>query len=282
MKILVTGASGQLGYDVVKSGEALHFDMFGTSSKQLDITDEVQVKQYVEQLKPDVIIHCAAYTAVDHAEEDKENCYSVNVNGTTFLAEAAKNVGAKFIYISTDYVFDGEGSEPFTETDATKPIGYYGLTKLQGEQAVQRILSDYFIVRISWVFGINGNNFVKTMLRLAETRNELTVVGDQIGSPTYTADLAQLLLQMAQSEKYGIYHASNEGFCSWSQFATEIFRLAEKNVAVKAITTAEYPTKAKRPANSRMDKSKIASEFQALPTWQSALQRYLKEISNNV
>ncbi|WP_342473080.1 dTDP-4-dehydrorhamnose reductase [Metasolibacillus sp. FSL H7-0170] len=278
MKIFVTGISGQLGYDVLKEAKKRGIDIVGTSSKELDITDEQAVKNCIASVKPNVIIHCAAYTAVDKAEEDRDTCYNVNVNGTKYLAEAAAKHHAKFVYISTDYVFDGQGNQPFKETDKTNPIGYYGETKLQGEKVVQQLLEKYFIVRISWVFGKNGHNFVKTMLRLAESYETVSVVGDQLGSPTYTVDLAKVLLDMVQTERYGIYHASNEGFCSWAQFAEAIFNEAGKATAVKAITTAEYPTKAKRPANSKMDKSKLAEVFSALPTWQDALSRYLKEL----
>lgn len=278
MKIFVTGISGQLGYDVVEAGKKRGIDIVGTSSKELDITNEMAVKQHITAVNPDVIIHCAAYTAVDKAEEEREICFNVNVNGTKYLAKAAAAVNAKFIYISTDYVFDGQGNEPFVETDITNPIGYYGETKLQGEQIVQQLLEKHFIVRISWVFGKNGHNFVKTMLRLSESYETVSVVGDQFGSPTYTVDLAKVLIDMAESEQYGIYHASNEGFCSWSQFASEIFEQANKHTTVKSITTAEYPTKAKRPANSKVDKTKLAQTFGALPTWQDALSRYLKEL----
>ncbi|WP_336046126.1 dTDP-4-dehydrorhamnose reductase [Solibacillus ferritrahens] len=278
MKIFVTGISGQLGYDVLEEGKKRGFDIVGTSSKELDITNKQAVKNYITSVNPDVIIHCAAYTAVDKAEEERDICYNVNVNGTKYLAEAAAELQAKFVYISTDYVFDGQGNQPFKETDKTNPIGFYGETKLQGEQEVQQLLEKYFIVRISWVFGKNGHNFVKTMLRLAESNEIVSVVGDQLGSPTYTVDLANVLLDMIQSEEYGIYHASNEGFCSWAQFAEAIFEMESKATAVNAITTAEYPTKAKRPANSKMDKSKLAEVFAILPTWQDALSRYLKEL----
>ncbi|WP_339263778.1 dTDP-4-dehydrorhamnose reductase [Solibacillus sp. FSL W7-1472] len=278
MKIFVTGISGQLGYDVLEESKKRGIDIVGTSSMQLDITDEQAVKNYIMSLKPDVIIHCAAYTAVDKAEEDRDACYNVNVNGTKYLAEAAAKHHAKFVYISTDYVFNGQGNQPFKETDKTNPIGYYGETKLQGEQVVQLLLEKYFILRISWVFGKNGHNFVKTMLRLAESYETVSVVGDQFGSPTYTVDIAKLLLDMIQTEKYGIYHASNEGFCSWAQFAKAIYIEAGKATDVKSISTAEYPTKAKRPSNSKMDKSKLAIAFTTLPTWQDALSRYLKEL----
>lgn len=283
MKILVTGYNGQLGYDVVLEGNKRGFQMIGTGSTDLDIRDEAKVRGFVLEHKPDVIIHCAAYTAVDNAEDDKEICWDVNVNGTKYLADAAKNIDAKFIYISTDYVFNGEGDAPFLENDEAAPIGYYGLTKYEGEKIVQEVLDKYYIVRISWVFGINGNNFIKTMLRLAETRNELNVVGDQYGSPTYTYDLAKLLIDMAVAEKYGIYHASNEGFCNWAEFAAEIFKVAEKEVKVNSITTDQYPTKATRPKNSRMSKQKLVENgFNLLPTWQDALVRYVHELTNEV
>ncbi|MFS0661277.1 dTDP-4-dehydrorhamnose reductase [Niallia alba] len=283
MKILVTGYSGQLGYDVVLEGKKRGYEMNGVGHKQLDITQEEQVESYVHTVKPDAIIHCAAYTAVDNAEDDKETCLDVNVNGTRYLAAAAKHVGAKFIYISTDYVFEGTGTEPFTEEDAANPVGYYGVTKYEGEKAVQSLLDKYFIVRISWVFGINGNNFIKTMLRLAETRNELNVVGDQYGSPTYTFDLAKLLLDMVETEKYGVYHASNEGYITWADFAKEIFQVAGKNVKVNSITTEEYPTKAVRPKNSRMSKDKLEKNgFSSLPAWQDALTRYIAELQEEV
>jgi dTDP-4-dehydrorhamnose reductase len=279
MKVLVTGYGGQLGYDVVKEGAKRGLEMIGTSSSDLNITDENKVSEYILQLKPDAIIHCAAYTAVDKAEGDQEVCYDINVNGTKYLAEAAKEINAKFIYISTDYVFDGKGDIPFSEDSIPSPIGYYGRTKHQGEQLVESLLDDYFIVRISWVFGINGNNFVTTMLRLSETRDELNVVGDQYGSPTYTFDLARLLIDMVQSDKYGIYHASNEDLCSWAEFAKEIFRQANKDVNVNSIKTEEYPTRAVRPKNSRMSKQKLVDNgFSLLPDWQDAVKRYLNEL----
>ncbi|PLR77837.1 dTDP-4-dehydrorhamnose reductase [Bacillus sp. V3-13] len=283
MKILVTGFNGQLGYDVVRAGLKHGLEMIGTSSKDLDITEEHAVYEFIREKKPDAVIHCAAYTAVDKAEDDKEKCWNVNVEGTKYLAKAAKEIKAKFLYISTDYVFDGKGAEPFVETDSPNPIGYYGLTKYEGEKVVQAILEAFFIVRISWVFGINGNNFVKTMLRLSETHNELKVVSDQFGSPTYTADLARLLIDMIQTGKYGIYHASNEGFCSWAEFSEEIFKQAGKRVEINGIKTEEYPTRALRPHNSRMSKQKLIDNgFIPLPEWQDALNRYLKELLHGV
>lgn len=283
MKVLVTGYSGQLGYDVVREGKIRGHEMYGTSSQDLDITDKQSVYTYVKTLNPEVIIHCAAYTAVDQAEDDRERCYEVNVTGTKNLAEAAKDVDAKFVYISTDYVFNGQGKEPFTEMDQPNPVGYYGVTKLDGEKAVQSVLDRWFIVRISWVFGVNGNNFVKTMLRLSDTRDEINVVGDQIGSPTYTFDLSRLLIDMIETESYGIYHASNEGFCSWAEFAEEIFKQFNKQVKVHAISTEEYPTRAVRPKNSRMSKQKLTDKgFTRLPSWQDSLSRYLAELTQEV
>ncbi|MDQ1003616.1 dTDP-4-dehydrorhamnose reductase [Neobacillus niacini] len=283
MKILVTGYTGQLGYDVVREGLKRGFKMVGIGSAELNITDEHSVYEYVKVINPDAIIHCAAYTAVDKAEDDKENCWNVNVNGTKYLAAAAADAHAKFMYISTDYVFDGLGDTPFVETDTPNPAGYYGLTKFEGEKLVQSLLSEWFIVRISWVFGLNGNNFVKTMLRLAESRNELHVVGDQVGSPTNTFDLSKLLMDMIETNKYGIYHATNEGFCSWADFAKEIFRQAKKNIIVSSITTEEYPTRAVRPKNSRLSKQKLLDNgFNLLPQWQDSLTHYLNAPKDEV
>jgi dTDP-4-dehydrorhamnose reductase len=283
MKILVTGYTGQLGYDVVREGLNYGFEMVGVGSKDLEITNEHAVMKFVQEIQPDAIIHCAAYTAVDRAEDDKENCWNVNVEGTKNLAAAAKEVNAKFMYISTDYVFNGEGEYPFVEKDEPSPIGYYGITKWEGEKVVQSLLKEWFIVRISWVFGLNGNNFVKTMLRLAETRNVLNVVGDQVGSPTNTFDLSRLLLDMIQTDQYGIYHATNEGFCSWSDFAKEIFRLADKNVQVHSISTEEYPTRAVRPKNSRMSKQKLMDKgFKPLPRWENSLAEFIRQLQQGV
>ncbi|MEV5029142.1 dTDP-4-dehydrorhamnose reductase [Paenibacillus sp. LPE1-1-1.1] len=283
MNILVTGRNGQLGYDVIREGQRRGYNIIGTGRSELDFTDHSAVQAYINQTKPDAIIHCAAYTAVDKAESDKETCWKVNVEGTMHLAAAAKEIGSKFIYISTDYVFDGEGEAPFMELDKPNPVGYYGQTKYEGELAVQELNQSSFIVRISWVFGMNGNNFVKTMLRLAENRNELKVVSDQFGSPTYTVDLSNLLMDMIQTDKYGVYHASNEGFCSWADFSREIFRQAGKEVSVEGIPTSQYPTPAVRPSNSRMSKQKLEdSGFNRLPIWQDALSRFLNELTHEV
>ena len=279
MKIIVTGATGQLGYDVCKVLSARGIDNVGLGSKDCDITDRAAVFALFEAEKPTAVIHCAAYTKVDLAEDEPERCWAVNVDGTRNLAEACRAYNAKMLYISTDYVFAGEGEEFYAPDSPVSPKGNYGRTKLAGELAVQAMLKEYFIVRISWVFGVNGSNFVKTMLKLSETRDTLTVVCDQIGSPTYTFDLAPLLCDMIVSDKYGVYHATNEGECSWADFSRAIFAAAGKNMTVKNVTTEEYGAKAPRPANSRMSKDKlIENGFHRLPTWQDALERYLKEI----
>jgi len=283
MKIIVTGFNGQLGFDVFHTGKRVGLEMIGIGREELDITNEQDVYKFVDSVKPDAIIHCAAYTAVDKAEDDRENCWNVNVEGSRYLAKAAEKHNAKFMYISTDYVFNGQGEKPFTEEDLPSPIGYYGLTKYEGEKVVQELLEKWFIVRISWVFGINGNNFIRTMLKLSETRDELNVVGDQFGSPTYTYDLSQLLIEMIVSEKYGIYHATNEGFCNWAEFAKAIFNEANRNVKVNSITSEEYPTRAVRPKNSRLSKQKLIDNgFKKLPSWQEAMKHYIKELTHEV
>lgn len=279
MKIIVTGATGQLGYDVCKVLTARGIENIGLGSKDCDITNRDSVFALFEREKPNAVIHCAAYTKVDLAEDEPERCWAVNVDGTRNIAEACRAYGAKMLYISTDYVFPGEGEDFYTPDATVGPKGNYGRTKLAGELAVQAMLKEYFIVRISWVFGVNGSNFVKTMLKLSETRDTLTVVADQIGSPTYTYDLAPLLCDMIVSDKYGVYHATNEGECSWADFSRAIFVAAGKQMTVKNVTTEEYGAKAPRPANSRMSKDKLVENgFNRLPTWQDALERYLKEI----
>lgn len=279
MKVLVTGVKGQLGYDVVKRLNLLNIDCKGVDIDDFDLTDERQVIKSISEYAPDAIIHCAAYTAVDKAEDEKELCLNVNVSGTRNVALAAKQIDAKLIYISTDYVFEGEGTGFYKPEDTKNPVSQYGLTKSLGEDQVTGLLTKYFIVRISWVFGINGNNFVKTMLRLGNERDQLNVVNDQVGSPTYTFDLAYLLCDMVRSEKYGIYHATNEGVCSWAEYAKEIMTLGNRNCKINPITTEEYPTKAKRPKNSRMSKDKLEENgFSRLPLWQDALKRYIDEL----
>lgn len=279
MKIIVTGATGQLGYDVCKVLTARGIENIGLGSKDCDITSRDSVFTLFEREQPTAVIHCAAYTKVDLAEDEPERCWAINVDGTRNIAEACRAYGAKMLYISTDYVFPGDGETFYRPEDPVGPKGNYGHTKLAGELAVQAMLQEYFIVRISWVFGVNGSNFVKTMLKLSETRDTLTVVSDQIGSPTYTYDLAPLLCDMIVSDKYGVYHATNEGECSWADFSRAIFAAAGKQMTVKNVSTEEYGAKAPRPANSRMSKDKLVENgFSRLPTWQDALERYLKEI----
>ena len=281
-KVLITGVKGQLGYDVLERLKTLNIDCIGVDKEDFDLTDESKTKDFIIQYKPDVVIHCAAYTAVDKAEDEKEVCYAVNVNGTKYIAEACKELNAKMVYISTDYVFDGTKEGLYDIMDRPNPINYYGYTKYLGEEIVKENLEKYFIVRISWVFGKNGNNFVKTMLRLGKERKELKVVSDQVGSPTYTYDIAKLLSQMIQTEKYGVYHATNEGYCSWYEFASEIFTLASFDVSVLPIKTEEYPTKAKRPKNSRMSKkSLIDAGFTLLRDWREALKDFYNVIKKD-
>lgn len=276
MKVLVTGATGQLGWDVVKELKNRGIDCRGTGTKDLDITDRNAVIQYIRAYRPDAVIHCAAYTAVDKAEDEPEICRKVNADGTSYIAEACKMVDAKMIYISTDYVFGDDGDKPHEVDDPPHPLNVYGQTKWEGEEAVRRILQKYFIVRISWIFGEHGNNFVKTMLHLGKTRKEISVVADQFGAPTYTADLAPLLCDMILTEKYGTYHACNSGCCSWAEFAEEIFKEAKMDVKVIAIRSEEYPVKAKRPKNSRLSKMFLRrKKFSGLPSWRTALRTYL-------
>lgn len=292
MKVLVTGTSGQLGYDVTnelirRGHEAIGADRSdgdaGFPHIILDITDKDLVERKILEIHPDAIIHCAAWTAVDAAEDEVniDKVRAVNVDGTKNLASACGKVGGKFLYISTDYVFSGEGTTPWQPDDKNySPVNVYGKSKLDGELAVADTLDKYFIVRIAWVFGKNGKNFVETMLSLADTHDELKVVNDQIGTPTYTTDLARLLVDMVESDKYGYYHATNEGgYISWADFAKEIFRQAGKDTIVTPVTTEEYgASKAARPFNSRLDKSKLKEAgFTPLPTWQDALSRYLSE-----
>ena len=304
MKVFVTGVAGQLGHDVMNELAARGYEGVGTDLLpqysgiqdgsavcsmpyiSLDITDAEAVARTVRELQPAVIVHCAAWTAVDLAEdEDKqEKVERINAFGTRCLAEAAKEVGAKFIYISTDYVFDGQGTEPWRpDCRDYAPLNVYGRTKLEGELAVSELLEKYFIVRIAWVFGLNGKNFIKTMLNVGKTHDTVRVVNDQIGTPTYTLDLARLLVDMLETEKYGYYHATNEGgYISWYDFTKEIYRQAGLGTEVLPVTTAEYGiSKAARPYNSRLDKSKLREMgFEPLPTWQDALSRYLQALNN--
>ena len=284
MKVLVTGVKGQLGFDTVKELEKRGHTAIGVDIEEMDITDFTSVKSVISAEKPDAVIHCAAWTAVDAAEDEEniEKVRAVNAGGTENIAKVCKEIDAKMIYISTDYVFDGQGEEPWQpDCKDYKPLCVYGKTKLEGELAVSSILDKYFIVRIAWVFGVNGKNFIKTMLNVGKKYDTVRVVSDQIGTPTYTLDLSRLLVDMVETEKYGYYHATNEGgYISWYDFTCEIFRQAGYDTKVVPVTTAEYGlSKAARPFNSRLDKSKLAENgFKPLPEWQDALSRYLKEI----
>lgn len=283
-RILVTGYKGQLGYDVVKELTNRGFkNVLGIDREELDITDEVAVSNFINNYKPEIVMHNAAWTAVDKAEEFPDEVYKVNALGPKYIAEACKKVHATMMYISTDYVFNGKGDKPFKVDDPKEGLSIYGKTKSEGEDFVKSILDKYFIIRISWVFGINGNNFIKTMLKLADMgKKELNVVSDQIGSPTYTYDLAKLMCDMIVTNKYGVYHATNEGYTSWAEFARYIFEVAKLDVKVNDVTTEEYaklvPNQASRPLNSRMDKSSLTNNgFSLLPNWKDATYRYIKE-----
>lgn len=283
MKVLVTGVKGQLGYDVVNELKKRGHAAVGTDVEEMDITDAAKVREVLTEENPDAVIHCAAYTAVDDAEDHVEVCRRINADGTENIARVCHELDCKLLYVSTDYVFNGEGERPWEPDDKREPLNVYGQTKCEGELAVEKYMEKFFIVRIAWVFGLNGKNFIKTMLRLGKDHDELTVVADQIGSPTYTYDLSRLLVDMIESDKYGRYHATNEGLCSWYEFAVEIFRQAGMDVHVRPVTSEEYPAKAKRPQNSRMDKSKLDENgFKRLPDWKDALARYLKTLETAV
>ena len=282
MRILVTGVKGQLGHDVVNEMKKRGLDPVGVDLEEMDITDKEACVKVITEAKVDAVIHCAAYTAVDAAEDNVELCHKVNSQGTRNIAEVCRDLDIKMMYISTDYVFDGQGTRPWEPDDARNPLNVYGQTKYEGELAVEELVKKFFTVRIAWVFGVNGKNFIKTMLRIGKERGAASVVDDQIGSPTYTYDLARLLVDMIQTEKYGRYHATNEGLCSWYEFACEIFRQAGMDqVKVTPVHTSEYPaSKAKRPMNSRMSKEKLTENgFERLPEWKNAVGRYLKEIT---
>lgn len=285
MKLLVTGAAGQLGHDVVTEAEKNNIEVIGVDVLDMDITDREKVFEVIGKIHPDAVIHCAAWTAVDAAEdeENREKVRLINAEGTRNIALACKEINAKMLYISTDYVFDGTGTTPWDpDCKSYAPLGWYGETKLRGELAVSEILTNYFIVRIAWVFGRYGKNFVKTMISVGKTHDEVRVVNDQIGTPTYTPDLSKLLVAMIQTDKYGYYHATNEGgFISWYDFTCEIYRQAGLATKITPVTTAEYGlSKAKRPENSRLDKTKLVKNgFTPLPDWKDALARYLKELS---
>lgn len=276
MTVLVTGGGGLLGWDVCRALERRGVPYAAPSHGEMDLTQWEQVAETVRRVRPDAVIHCGAWTNVDAAEDAREEVFAVNEGGTRNVARACREMGAKMLYISTDYVFPGTGTEPYGPDDTPGPLNVYGESKLAGERAVEELLERYFIVRISWVFGKHGKNFVKTMLRLAESRREVSVVCDQVGSPTYTGDLAPLLCDMVETERYGIYHAGNEGFCSWAELAEEIFRQSGRDVTVRRIRSEEYPAKARRPLNSRLGKGKLVENgFAPMPEWREALSRYL-------
>lgn len=282
MRVLVTGVKGQLGYDIVKECEKRGIEAIGVDVAEMDITDADKVREVITNAKVDAVMHCAAYTAVDAAEENVELCRKVNATGTENIAKVCKELDIKMVYISTDYVFNGEGEHFWQPDEERQPLNVYGQTKYEGELAVETYLEKYFTVRIAWVFGINGNNFIKTMLRLGKERGAVSVVNDQVGSPTYTYDLAKLLVDMVQTEKYGRYHATNEGICSWYEFACEIFKQAGMDVKVTPVDSSAFPAKAKRPKNSRMSKEKLVEMgFELLPTWQDALGRYLNALKES-
>ena len=293
MKFFVTGVGGQLGHDVMNELLKRGYEGVGSDMQEacdlaapymsLDITDRNAVEKAITDVNPDAVIHCAAWTAVDMAEDDENvaKVRAVNAGGTKNIADVCKKLNCKMTYISTDYVFDGQGTRPWEPDDERHPLNVYGQTKYEGELAVEELVEKFFTVRIAWVFGVNGKNFIKTMLRIGKERGAASVVDDQIGSPTYTYDLARLLVDMIQTDKYGRYHATNEGLCSWYEFACEIFRAAGMDVKVTPVHSDEYPAaKAKRPMNSRMSKEKLTENgFERLPEWKDAVARYLKEIT---
>lgn len=281
MKILVTGYRGQLGYDVVNEATSRGIQAIGVDIDEMDITNQEQVNTVIKSGNYDAVVHCAAWTAVDKAEEPElfETVKKVNATGTKYIADVCEELDIPMMYFSTDYVFDGEGTTPWNEYDERHPLNVYGLTKAQGEEFVEK-LKKHFIIRIAWVFGKNGNNFIKTMLRLGKERGAVSVVNDQVGNPTYTYDLAKLVVDMIQTDKYGKYHATNSGdFISWYDFACEIFEQAGMDVKVTPVDSNQFPAKAKRPKNSRMNQTELDKNgFNRLPAWQDALGRYLKEI----
>lgn len=283
MRVLVTGATGQLGCEVCKVLKQTRVEHRGVSSKDFDLTDKNAVSAFVEAYKPDAVIHCAAYTKVDLAEDERELCMQINTQGSEYLAAACHRIGVKLLLISSDYVFPGDGDAFYEVESPVCPLNVYGYSKAAAEQAVHTVLPEHFIVRISWLFGKNDGNFIKTMLRLGQSHSEVRVVDDQIGSPTYAADLAPLLCQMISTEKYGTYHATNEGVCSWAELAEAVFRMSGMPTRVTRIASSEFPAKAKRPQNSRLSKRSLDSAgFKRLPYWQDAVARYLKEIQSEV
>ena len=281
MRVFVTGVKGQLGYDVMNELEKQGLEGIGVDIDEMDITDADQVNKVIKEAAPDAVIHCAAYTAVDAAEDNEEICRKVNAQGTENIAKVCEELDIKMMYISTDYVFNGQGKRPWEPDDKREPLNVYGQTKYEGELAIEEHVKKFFTVRIAWVFGLNGKNFIKTMLQVGKNHPQVRVVNDQIGTPTYTYDLARLLVDMMETEKYGYYHATNEGgYISWYDFTKEIYRQAGLATEVQPVTTAEYGlSKAARPYNSRLEKKKLKENgFTPLPTWQDALGRYLQEL----
>ena len=274
--ILVTGSTGQLGSDVVKELLKRGYSTLSPNRSELNLCSEDNIRNYILNSNCEAIVHCAAYTQVDKAEDEKDLCIKINATATKHIVKCAKILDIPMIYISTDFVFDGTKDGEYTENDETNPINIYGESKLAGEKYVQEILDKYYIVRTSWVFNINGKNFIETMLRLSKANNQLSIVNDQIGSPTYTKDLSRLLVDMLETSKYGLYHATNEGYCSWYEFADTIFKLANINIDIKAINSNEYASRAKRPLNSKLSKDKLIEYgFKPLPHWEDALKDYL-------
>lgn len=274
--ILVTGSTGQLGSDVVKELLKRGYSTLSPNRSELNLCSEDNIRNYILNSNCEAIVHCAAYTQVDKAEDEKDLCIKINATATKHIVKCAKILDIPMIYISTDYVFDGTKDGEYTENDETNPINIYGESKLAGEKYVQEILDKYYIVRTSWVFNINGKNFIETMLRLSKANNQLSIVNDQIGSPTYTKDLSRLLVDMLETSKYGLYHATNEGYCSWYEFADTIFKLANINIDIKAINSNEYASRDKRPLNSKLSKDKLIEYgFKPLPHWEDALKDYL-------
>lgn len=274
--ILVTGSTGQLGSDVVKELLKRGYSNLSPNRSEFNLCSEDSIRNYILNSNCEAIVHCAAYTQVDKAEDEKDLCIKINTTATKHIVKCAKILDIPMIYISTDYVFDGTKDGEYTENDETNPINIYGESKLAGEKYVQEILDKYYIVRTSWVFNINGKNFIETMLRLSKANNQLSIVNDQIGSPTYTKDLSRLLVDMLETSKYGLYHATNEGYCSWYEFADTIFKLANINIDIKAINSNEYASRAKRPLNSKLSKDKLIEYgFKPLPHWEDALKDYL-------
>ena len=281
MKVLVTGETGQLGFDVIRVLRGRGAEIVSATRREMPLDDPSRARALVLETRPDAVIHCAAYTAVDRAEDEQSLCLAINGTATGAIAAACEEIGAKLVYVSTDYVFPGTGEAFYETDDTTGPCNAYGASKLAGERAVKDAMKSgrFFIVRTSWVFGVHGKNFIRTILGLSQTRDALTVVDDQIGSPTYTADLAELLADMAESERYGVYHATNEGVCSWAELAAEAIRLRGLRTKVTPVSSDMYPTKAVRPKNSRLSKASLdKGGFRRLPDWKDAVKRYLAEL----